>query len=196
MTSKFKGAHILGVMWWPRKRKKSASNSSGQRSPDWPPSEASPIDVYRYYLDFYEKDFTRTRAVVKARASAVVVWSAILAALTAVVGAITSLTGLSWLGIVTVVLSGTAAVVAAWDSHFRHREHWKQKSSVLNELQLMKREFSFSLATEQDLGRVAQAGMTRLDVVLSRDLSSWLGLRKQKEAEAAGPPTSAADRHP
>jgi fatty acid desaturase len=132
------------------RKKRTSENSSGQRSPDWPQSEASPIEIYRFYLDFYEKDFTRTRAVVKARASAVVVWSALLAALTAVVGAIISLTGFSWLGIVTVVLSGAAAVVAAWDSHFRHREHWKQKSSVLNELQLMKREFSFSLATQHD----------------------------------------------
>lgn len=55
---------------WPQTRKKRTSeDSSGQHSPGWPPSEASPIDIYWFYLDFYEKDFTRIRGVVKARAT-------------------------------------------------------------------------------------------------------------------------------
>ena len=65
-----------------------------------------------------------------------------------------------------------------------NREHWTQKSSILDELQLMKREFSISLATDGNPDHVAQRGIARLDVVLSRDLTSWLGLRKQKAAES------------
>lgn len=162
-----------------KKSKPKSDESSGQRSPGWPPTDATTIEVYHFYLDFYVKDFTRTRLVVKSRASAVVISTAILAALTALVGAITTLTGMAWLGIVTVASSGAVTVLATWDSYFRHRELWAQRSSILNELQAMQRDYSLSLAAGDSPDEIARFGMNKLEALLARDLTSWLEIRKQ-----------------
>lgn len=164
-----------------RKKNEESKQSSGQRSPGWAPEGSSAIEVYRFHLDFYQRDFTRSRSVAKHRASRVVVWTSVFSGLTAVVGAVISFTGFAWLGILTAAFSGFVAVLTTWDSHFRHKELWAQRSGILHELQLMQRDYSMALATGEEPDVVAGVGMARLSSVLSRDLSSWLEGRERSE---------------
>jgi hypothetical protein len=169
-----------------KKTRDDRNDSSGQRSPGSPPTDATPFGVYGFYLEFYVKDFTRTRLVVKRRATSVVVWSAILTAVTGLVGALISLSGLAWLGIITVASSAAVTALATWDSHFRHRELWAQRSGILNELQAMQRDYALAIATKRTSEEDARSGLEKLGALLSQDLTSWLELRK-RVGDSTGP---------
>lgn len=139
-----------------------------------------------HYLIFFEDDFARARRVVKGRARNVVVSTAILTALIAVVGALTAVFNLAWLGIVSTIVAGAAGVIERWDALFRHREMWVQRSAVTFELQRLRREAEFWRATEGATPEVGQRILTRLEDILSQDLDSWTGLRdlpQQRSAE-------------
>lgn len=130
-----------------------------------------------HYLTFFENEFTRARRVVKGRARNVVVSTAILTALIAVLGALTAVLNLAWLGIVSTAVAGAAGVIERWDALFRHREMWVQRSAVTSELQRLRREAEFLRASEGATDEVGKKVLTRLEEILSQDLDSWTGIR-------------------
>lgn len=156
-----------------------ARASSGLRSPAPPPAGLAPLEVVLYYLDFYDFEFSRTRTVVKGRARFVVVLGASLTSAIAVVGAITALYELPGLGVISALLAGCGAVLAAWDGLFKHRELWAQRSKVLKRIQQLRRDVEIKSATgTTDLERLSTSAMEALDKILDDDFVAWSQVRK------------------
>lgn len=152
--------------------------ASGLRPPGDPAADADAFDVAMHYLHHWEKEFLRTRLLVKKRAYLAVVVVSSATALISVVGAATAILGWSWMGILSAALAGVASVVSAWDGLVRHRELWLQRSLVLGRLQEVHRRAVFELALEpKDRMRIAQEMDRALNGVLADDLMSWSELR-------------------
>lgn len=163
------------------------SRESGLRNPGPPPEGSSAFEVAMHYLRFFESDFARARRVVKGRARNVTIWAAVLTASIAVVGALTAVSGLAWLGLVSTAAAGAVTVIERWDAMFRHREMWVQRSAVTAELQKLRRWAEFWRATEGGTEQVGKRILDRLEEIMGEDLSSWTGLRElpqQRSGEA------------
>ena len=147
--------------------------------PPDPQPDADELATVLHYLNWYEMEFTRGRLKMKRRASRVVVWNSILTGLVAVVGAVTTYSGLAWLGVVSAALAGMMGVITSWDALFRHRELWILRSITLSELQALKRRIRFDVARGADRSSIAIDGIQELERILAEDLDNWGDIRRK-----------------
>lgn len=159
------------------------NRSSGLRPVEDPPNDADALDVVLHYTRAYESEFARARGVVKRRATYTVVTQSGITGLIAVVGATVSVTGWTWLGIVSAGLAALIGIIASWEAHFRHRELWRQRSLVLGELQALKRRLLFEVAATHDRHELAAWGREELERILAADLTSWAELRRRTSTQ-------------
>jgi hypothetical protein len=160
-----------------QKAKRRKKEPTGLRMPPSAPPGSDACEVAEHYLAFHENDFYRARSEVKKRSRRVVVGSAVLSGLIAVTGASIGIWNVPQLGIATTAFAGLAGVLAAWDGHFRHRELWIQRSQVLGQLQMLRREFDLSLALGEDRAKLGSWTLERLNGILQGDLETWLEIR-------------------
>ena len=151
--------------------------STGIRSPGNPPADADTLDVAAHYLDFYLGDYSRARVVAKHRARFIVVTTAAANGAIALLGAITTLSELAWLGLFSVGITGIVAGLAAWDGLYRHRELWIQRSIIVSRLNVVQRDLQLRRAAGEDRSEIARQCMLALDQILSEDLTSWTEMR-------------------
>jgi hypothetical protein len=124
--------------------------------------------------------------MVKKRAMIAVVATATFNAGIAVVGAIVTLTGWSGLGLISTLLAGAVAVVAAWDGHFRHRDLWVQRSLILQQLEQALRDAEIKRRIPKlNWDDLALEAMTALDRILKEEIDSWASIRKIDEVGRA-----------
>lgn len=159
--------------------------TSGIQPPGPPDSAvAGPFEVVRHYVDSYAAEFKRTRSKVKRRARNATIASISLTGLITVVGAADAAFNGSLFGVTTATLGALAAVVAAWDRLFKHREHWIQKTPVLAQLQELQRDMALKQAKHPgDADRFADEALQRLDAILKADVDTWMQLRGLTEAQ-------------
>ena len=143
------------------------------------------LDTAISYLTYYRSEFVNRRRAVKRRAWIAVVATATFNAGIAVVGAVVTLTRWSRLGIVSTVLAGAVAVVAAWDGHFRHRDLWVQRSLILQQLEQALRDAEINKRRSGAVAdELAVEAMSTLDRVLKR--TSTAGQAFEKLTRLAG----------
>jgi len=158
--------------------------TSGLRPPPHPPEGAAKIEILFHYLDHYEMDFGRARLVVKSRSSNVVVAVASANAAIAVFGALTAVSGLAALGVASTAFAGFVGIVTAWDSHFRHRELWVQRTLILSDVQALRRTMEMRRAGGENPDSLADEGMARLNAILEADMASWSEVRRLQQPPA------------
>lgn len=149
--------------------------------------------VLLHYLDYYEKEFAKTRLTAKNRFKYITLWNSFAAALIALTGAIVAVWNSTWLGLLSTALAGSIGVVNSWDGMFRERELWIQRSEMLGQIQLVKRTLQFRLARGDDPQDAAADGFDVLNSVVSRDLEGWLGLRQDQSDVTTTPRTRTND---
>jgi hypothetical protein len=157
------------------------SRPSGIQQPPAPPSSADAYDAALYYVDHYEREFSRARRVVKGRSSRVLI-AAGLGNLVVVIlgGVITTWSGLSWLGILSSGFAAAVGTLVAWDNHFKHRDLWVQRSDVLQRCNEIRRNMELDARLGKDRDAIAVEAMTALNRVLRYDIDSWKGIRGNK----------------
>lgn len=158
---------------------------SGLRLPDAPPEGLDQLDLVRFYAGFYERDYARSRTVLKRRATLVVVLTAIANGLIAVVGAATATWGNAGLGVVSAGLAGVVTGVAAWDGLTRSREHWVSRSGTLNRLNALVRFLNVAAASGRARDEIAAIGQSQLDEILAADQAAWNEMRLRDPGSAS-----------
>ncbi|GIG58782.1 hypothetical protein Lfu02_31540 [Longispora fulva] len=153
------------------------------RLPADPPVGTDPLDIALHYLDFYVQEYARARAVVKGRASRVVIGTAGANGLIALLGALIAVMNAPWLGVVSAGLAGFVSVIVAWDGMFRHRDLWVQRTMMLAQLQALKRVTELRRASGDDRQTLAQTCMQQLNEILNEDLSTWAELRRSPTSD-------------
>jgi hypothetical protein len=145
----------------------------GIRVPPEPPPDVDPYGLAIHYFGFYEKDYARTRNVVKNHLRTYVIGSAAGNGVIALTGAAIAVWKKPWLGLVSSALAGIVGVLAAWEGLGQHREMWRQRTVVLSELQEAKRSAELALATGNDRREVGTVAMEQLNSILSKDRETW-----------------------
>jgi len=128
----------------------SEQRTSGIRVPPDPPRDKGALAVVSYYLRYYEVEYARARRVVKRRSSRAVVISSLATGGIAVLGVASAAWASPVFGLASTSLAGVIGVIAAWDSHFAHRDLWIQRSLVLSEIQELKRNVELEGADVDD----------------------------------------------
>lgn len=159
-------------------------NTDGLRAPTRPDPKLKSLDAMFYYLDWWEREFNRTRKVVKRRAAKVTIWTTVLTGLVAVFGAISASISNNPLqdliAICTTGASATTAVLLAWNEHFHHKDLWIQRSQVLHQLQSLRIEYeraSREAKSRRARHRLAQALSAHLTAVLAKDVEDWKSIQ-------------------
>lgn len=160
-------------------------NTDGLRAPTRPGPKLQSLDVAFYYLDWWEREFNRTRKVVKRRAAKVTIWTTVLTGIVAVFGAISASISNNPLqdliAICTTGASATTAVLLAWNEHFHHKDLWIQRSQVLHQLQSLRIEYeraSREAKSRRARQRLARALNERLTAVLAEDVEDWKSIQR------------------
>lgn len=144
------------------------------------------LDIALTYLNYYRSEYADRRRSVKKRAWIAVVATATFNSGIAVVGAVVTFKGWSGLGLVSTVLAGAVAVVAAWDGHFRHRDLWVQRSLILQQLEQALRDTEIKKRSGKHVwNELALEAMSTLDRILKEDIDSWASIRKIDEVGRA-----------
>ena len=155
-------------------------DSASIHSPSDPPEGSDHLAAVQHYIRFYRDDYDRVRTANKRRAKAVVVGAALGNASITVVGALTSLFGTPWLGVVSAAIGGLGLTIAAYEGLIRNRELWIRRTPTVHQLVELDRQcallaISASNADRQDLAELASE---RLDRILTDALENWTDFRK------------------
>ncbi|GAA1780761.1 hypothetical protein GCM10009748_12740 [Agromyces lapidis] len=122
-----------------------ASEPSGIDSVPLPPGGSTPTELVEHYLAGYEAQYKKARRTAKRRASRVTIAVAVLTGGVAVLGAVSAVLSddvtSGVLAVATTLTSAVIAVLLAWNDHSHHRELWVQRSTVLAELNGLRRRF-------------------------------------------------------
>ncbi|MFD8811777.1 DUF4231 domain-containing protein [Streptomyces sp. NPDC059627] len=148
-----------------------------QAPPD-PAPDADPFAIVSHYMTWYEKEFARLRKISRTRVDRVITFVAALNALIAVLGVASAAWKYPWFGITSTALAGVSGIVAAKNNLFRDQELWQLRSSILAQLQHLKRETQYRKAVGEDLQQIAADSMERLNEILDKDLQGWSGVNR------------------
>ncbi|MFG3291589.1 SLATT domain-containing protein [Streptomyces sp. NPDC048179] len=159
--------------WWPI-----SLRSAGMQAPPDPARDADPFAIVWHYIAWYEKEFSRLRKISRTRVDRVITFIAALNALIAVLGVASAAWKYPWFGISSTALAGISGVVAAKNNLFRDQELWQLRSSILAQLQHLKREIQYRRAVGENLLQVAADSMGRLNEILDKDLQGWSGVNR------------------
>jgi len=163
------------------------SAPSGIDSVPPPPPGSSPSQIVEHYLDGYEQHFKRARRTVKRRASGVTVAASILTGAVAVLGSISAVLATDWwsggLAVATTLASAAVTVLLAWNDHFHHRELWMQRSTVLAQINELRRSFAARTTRpwyKRGSDRAeASAALDGLGEILRQDLETWITIQSR-----------------
>lgn len=151
---------------------------SGVEAPPHPGEDKDALGVEEHYLEHWMSQFTDSRRVDKRRARWAVILIAALTGAISILGAVIALAKFPWLGILSTVLAAFIAVIAAWDTHFSHREGWIHRSEVLSQLQELSRDVDYWKALRRSRDAIAEECRERLNRILSDDVRVWADHRR------------------
>jgi hypothetical protein len=108
-----------------------------------------------------------------------------ISGLTAVTGTVIAIYHRPWLAIITSALAALSIGITRWNSLFRHRQLWVQRSSLLGELENLKMEVDQAGRPGEDRNTVAREGMLSLERILDANRASWVQMRNEFEVKDA-----------
>jgi hypothetical protein len=146
---------------------------------------AAPIDVAIASLKHAAGFFAKRREIAKGKAERVVITIALANGLIAVIGvAVTIAEEWSILGILSTALAALITGLTAWDTHYRHRELWTEKTVHLSQVQELLRDTQYRIARgKEQPDDIADDAMNRLRSILQQEMRDWMALREFAKRE-------------
>lgn len=158
--------------------------TSGLQTPEPPPQGANRIDAAMYYIRYYDEELGRSRLVVKRRSRNAMLATGFGNGALGVVGAVFAVSGWRWLGVVTAGIAAAIALVGQWDRHFRHTEHWRERSKTLAKVQALHRRAELDAIGASNPDQLAGEFMDELNKLLAVDGDSWQRLHRDPAPRA------------
>ena len=155
--------------------------SASIRSPAPPdPENLDRLGLVQYYIDFYRQDYTQVREANKARAKAVVFGTSALNASVAVIGALTTWSGWTWLGILSAAVGGIGLIIASYEGLIQNRELWIKRTPTVHRLNELDRRYRFLAisATLDERDRLAAQALDELNECLDAAFQGWSSFRQ------------------
>jgi hypothetical protein len=146
----------------------------------------SPIEIAFEEIKKAHTFFETSRMGAKNKAEDVLVYTMFANAGIAIIGVLVTFDGWSRWGIVSTALAALAGGLAAWDSEYRYRDLWIERTIAVGKVQQLMRDTQYKFATATDSknqNQIADDAMRQLDVILEEDLRDWFALRGESDAE-------------
>lgn len=163
-----------------------ASSVTGMREIPPAPEGASLHATANHYLTAFHGEFYRTRRAVKKRAMLATIGGAVatglVAVLASVAAALTPPSAAQVISILIAVVGAAAAILAAWDAHFQHRQQWIQKTATLSELTALRVWFDERNAIDPADVSVALKVLEAIRDIFGQDVIGWRAIQESRRS--------------